>query len=166
MANPTTSKGNEARGNTGQHNTGGQGAMDKAKDLAGNAMDKAKDVAGQAVDKARDAASSVGEMVGHAASNLGHTASNVGRKADDLTSSAGTSIKNFGDTIREHAPQGMLGDAAKTVASTTNQVGRYLEEEGLSGMFDDVTNLIKRNPVPAILVGVGLGVLIGRVMRS
>jgi len=128
--------------------------------VAGQAVDKAKDVAGQAVDKAKEAASSVGEMIGH-------TASNVGRRADDLTSSAGSSIKNFGDTIREHAPQeGMIGDAAKSVASTTKQVGRYLEEEGLSGMFDDMTNLIKRNPIPAILVGVGLGVLIGRVMRS
>ena len=155
MANPTTSsKGNETRGTTGN-----QGTFDKARDTAGHAMDKAKDVAAQAVDKARDAASSVGEMVGDAAKN-------VGRKADDLTSSAGAGIKNFGDTIREHAPQGMLGDAAKTVGNTTKQVGRYLEEEGLSGMFDDVTGLIKRNPIPAILVGVGLGVLIGRVMKS
>jgi len=155
MANPTTSsKGNDTRGNTG-----GQGTFDKAKDTAGQAMDKARDVAAQAVDKAKDAASSVGEMVGHAASN-------VGKKADDLTSSAGTGLKNFGDTIREHAPQGMLGDAAKTVASTTKQVGRYLEEEGLSGMFDDVTSMIKRNPIPAVLVGVGLGVLLGRLLRS
>jgi len=142
MANTTTSsKGNDARA------------------AAGQAYDKAKDVASQAVDKAKDAASSVGEMVHD-------TAKNVGRKADDLTSSAGTGIKHFGDTIREHAPQGMLGDAAKAVANTTKQVGSYLEEEGLSGMFEDVTKLIKRNPIPAILVGVGLGVLIGRVMRS
>jgi len=148
MANTTS-----AKGNTGQ-------AFDKAKDVAGQAADKAKDVASQAMDKARDAASSVGEMVSN-------TASNVGRKADDLTSSAGSNIKNFGDTIREHGPQGgMLGDATKTVANTTKQVGRYLEEEGLSGMFEDMTSLIKRNPIPAILVGVGLGVLIGRVMRS
>jgi len=149
----SSSKGNDARAAAGQ-------AVDKAKDMAGQAVDKAKDVAGQAVDRAKEAASSVGEMISH-------TASNVGRKADDLTSSAGSSIKNFGDTIREHAPkEGMIGDAAKTVAGTTNQVGRYLEEEGLSGMFEDMTSLIKRNPIPAILVGVGLGVLIGRVMRS
>jgi len=143
MANTSTSsKGNEARTAVGQ------------------AADKAKDVAGQAMDKARDAASSVGEMAGHAASNLG-------RKADDLTSSAGSGIKGFGDTIREHGPQGgMLGQATKTVADTTKQVGKYLEQEGLSGMFDDMTSLIKRNPIPAILVGVGLGVLIGRVLRS
>jgi len=143
MANTTTgAKGNEIR------------------NAAGQAMDKARDVASNVADKAKDAASSVGGMVSD-------TAKNVGRKADDLTSSAGTGIKNFGDTIREHAPQGgVLGDAAKTVANTTKQIGSYLEEEGLSGMFEDVTKLIKRNPIPAILVGVGLGVLIGRVMRS
>jgi len=112
------------------------------------------------VEKAKEAASSVGDMVSNAATT-------VGRKADDVASSAGTGIKNFGDTIREHGPkEGMLGEASKTVANTTKQVGRYLEEEGISGMMEDVTNLIKRNPVPAILVGVGLGVLIGRVMRS
>jgi hypothetical protein len=153
MANTTSPKGNEARGTAGQ-------AMDKARDAAGNVVDKAKDVASQAVDKAKDAAASVGEMVSH-------TASNVGRKADDLTSSAGTGLKNFGDTIREHGPQGgMFGDATQTVADKTRQVGSYLEEEGLSGMFEDVTKLIKRNPIPAILVGVGLGVLIGRMLRS
>jgi len=134
--------------------------MDKAKDVAGQAVDKAKDVASQAVDRAKEAASSVGDMVHNAAST-------AGRKADDLTSSAGHSIRQFGDTIREHAPkEGMLGDASRTVADTTKQVGRYLEEEGLSGMMEDMTSLIKRNPIPAILVGVGLGVLIGRVMRS
>jgi len=154
MANPTTSsKGNEARTTAGQ-------TFDKARDTAANVADKAKDVASHAVDKARDAASTVGDMVSNAASN-------VGRKADDLASSAGSSIKNFGDTIRENAPrEGILGSAAKTAADTTKQVGRYLEEEGLSGMMEDVTSVIKRNPIPAILVGVGLGVLIGRLLRS
>src|SRR4051794_11632552 len=112
MANPTTgTKGNEARSATNQ------------------TFDKARDIASQGVEKAKEAASSVGEMVGNAASN-------VGRKADDLASSAGSGIKNFGDTIREHGPkEGMLGEASKTVANTTKQVGRYLEEEGLSGMM-------------------------------
>jgi ElaB/YqjD/DUF883 family membrane-anchored ribosome-binding protein len=142
MANTTSSKGNEAR------------------NVAGQAADKAKDIASQAVEKARDAASQVGEM----ASNVASTA---GRKADDYTSAAGSGIKNFGETIREHGPQeGVLGQATKTVASTTREVGRYLEEEGLSGMMEDVTTLIKRNPIPAILVGVGLGVLLGRLLKS
>jgi len=153
MANTTTSsKANEARSNAGQ-------AFDKAKEAAGNVADAAKSAAAQAGDKIKETAGSVGQM----ASNVASTA---GRKADEFTSSAGTSIKNFGDTIRENTPQsGILGEASKTVANTTKQVGQYLEQEGLSGMVEDLTNLIKRNPVPAILVGVGLGVLIGRVMR-
>jgi len=153
MANQTTgSKGNEARAAAGQ-------AVDKAREAAGHAGSAAKDIASQAIDKARDAASSVGEMASNAAST-------VGRKADDYASSAGSGIKSFGDTIREHGPQeGMLGSATKTVADTTKQVGRYLEEEGLSGMMEDMTTLIKRNPIPAILVGLGVGVLLGRLLK-
>jgi ElaB/YqjD/DUF883 family membrane-anchored ribosome-binding protein len=151
MANTTSSKGNEARNVAGQ-------AMDKAKDVAGQAADKAKDFASQAVDKARDAASHVGEMASNAAST-------VGRKADDYASSAGSGIKNFGDTIREHGPQeGMLGSATRYAADTIEEGGRYLEKEGLSGMMGDVTDLVKRNPVPALLVGIGIGFLLGRAL--
>jgi hypothetical protein len=38
--------------------------------------------------------------------------------------------------------------------------------EVLSGMMGDVTSLIKRNPIPALLIGLGVGVLIGRALRS
>ena len=41
--------------------------------------------------------------------------------------------------------------------------GRYLQEEGLKGIAEDVTNLIRRNPIPALLAGVGVGFLIGRI---
>jgi len=165
----------------------------KEEHRAGQAMDKARDSASQAVDKGRDAASSVGDALGHAASAVGSTvgnaasavgttvgnaasavgssvsnmASNVGHKADDMTSSAGSSIKNFGETIRDKGPQeGMLGSATQAVASTVEQTGQYLEQAGLSGMFDDLTEVIKRNPFPAVLVGVGVGILIGRALRS
>jgi len=154
----------------------------KEEHRAGQAMDKARDSASQAVDKGREAASSVGDALGHAASAVGATvgnaastaastvgnvASNVGHKADDLTQSAGSSIKNFGETIRDKGPQeGMLGSATEAVANTVEQTGRYLEQAGLSGMFDDLTEVIKRNPFPAVLVGVGIGILIGRALRS
>jgi len=135
-------------------------AYDKAKDVAGQAYDKAKDIAGQAYDKAKDTASSVGHMVGNAASS-------VGQSADNLTSSAGTQLKNLGDTIREKAPhEGMMGSASQAVANTLRDGGRYLEEAGLSGIGEDLTTLIRRNPVPAVLVGIGIGFLMGRMLRS
>lgn len=123
-------------------------------------LDRAKDAGFQAVDKAKEAASSVGEMVGHAASAAGKT-------ADNLTSSAGTGIKNLGDTISQHTPkEGIVGTASQAVASTLKQGGRYIEESGLSGMAEDVTDLIRRNPVPAVLIGIGVGFLLGRALRS
>lgn len=44
--------------------------------------------------------------------------------------------------------------------------GEYLEEKGLSGMAGDVTDLIRRNPLPALLIAVGIGFLIARSFRS
>jgi len=148
--NPTMDKAKDVAGQ----------AYDKAKDVAGQAYDKAKDVAGQAYDKAKDAASSVGDMVSNAASSVGKTAEN-------LTSSAGASLRNLGDTMRENTPhEGMLGTASQAVANTLRDSGKYLEEAGLSGIGEDLTQLIRRNPVPAVLVGIGIGFLMGRVLRS
>jgi len=122
--------------------------------------EKAKDIAQQAGEKAKDAASSVGDMVSSAASSVGKT-------ADKWTSATGSGMKNLGETIEEKGPQGgFLGSASHAVASTLEEGGKYLQQEGLSGMMDDVTNLIRRNPVPAILVGIGLGYLIGRTLGS
>jgi len=155
MANTTTSS-NKGK----EENRTNAPTMEKAKDVAAQAVDKTKDVASQVADRAKEAASSVGTMVSDAASN-------VGKKADELTSSAGSSLKGFGDTISRNAPhEGMLGDASQTVANTIKQSGRYLEEAGLSGIADDLTELIKRNPVPAVLVGLGVGFLLGRAFRS
>ena len=33
-------------------------------------------------------------------------------------------------------------------------------------MADDLTTLIKNNPIPALLVGVGIGFLLARITRS
>jgi hypothetical protein len=52
------------------------------------------------------------------------------------------------------------------VASALDSTGHYLEEQGLSGMAEDLTNLIRRNPIPALLIGVGLGYLLARMTRS
>jgi len=123
-------------------------------------MEKAKDAASTVLDKTKDAASSVGEMVSNAASN-------VGKKAEDMTASAGAGIKSFGDTLSHKAPhEGFLGDASQAVARGIKEGGKYIEEAGLGGMADDVTELIRRNPVPAVLIGLGLGFLLGRVLRS
>ena len=40
---------------------------------------------------------------------------------------------------------------------------RYLHEEGPKGAGEDVTSLIRRNPIPAILAGIGFGLVLAKL---
>jgi hypothetical protein len=125
---------------------------------ASNFGDKAKEIASEAGSKVKDVASAVAQKVGEAASF-------VGKKAEDATSAMGSGMKSLGGTIREHTPdRGMVGGATSAMANTLETGGRYLQEQGLSGIGDDVTNLIRRNPIPAVLIGVGVGFLVARAI--
>jgi len=122
--------------------------------------DKAKDAMHTATDAAKDAASQVGQAVSSAAGT-------VGRKAEDWTAAAGQKVENLADTLRHSGPdKGMLGKANEALAEGIERTGEYLHEKRLSGMMDDMTDLIKRNPIPALLVGLGIGYLLGKSLRS
>jgi ElaB/YqjD/DUF883 family membrane-anchored ribosome-binding protein len=145
---------------TPPHESGQPREHNKDLNPANEPMDKIKDLGSQVADKAKEAASSVSEMASHAATNLG-------KKADELTETAGTNVRHLGDRIEEQGPHGgMLGQASHTVADTLRSSGRYMEEARLSGMADDMTNMIRRNPMTAVCIGVGIGFLLGRAMRA
>jgi hypothetical protein len=155
MANPTNQMGNKG----GPASDAGK-TMDKAKDAAGGVMDKAKDMASDAAHKASDMAHNVADKARDYASQAGH-------KAENLTGKVGSGVESIGGSIRDHLPhEGTMGAVADRVADNVESAGRYLQEEGLSGMADDVTDLVRRNPIPALLVGIGLGYLIARATRS
>lgn len=135
-------------------------AVDKTKDAAQSATDKAKDLAGQAMDKGREVAGQVGDALSSAAGTVSH-------KAEDATSAVGSGIQQVASKVRDMGPeQGMLGSATRTVADAIDETGRYIHDKNLSGMVDDVTGLIRRNPLPAVLIGLGVGFLIGRALSS
>jgi ElaB/YqjD/DUF883 family membrane-anchored ribosome-binding protein len=124
-------------------------AKDKAKSVVENVTDKAKSVAGDVADKAKSAAGYVQE------------------KADQGVNYAGESLSSFGHTVRDRGPQaGVLGSANAAVAKTLEQTGDYLHEKGVSGMANDLTTMIKNNPIPSLLVGVGIGFLLARLTSS
>jgi ABC-type transporter Mla subunit MlaD len=115
-------------------------------DTANQAKDKAKSVANDVADKAKSAAGYAQE------------------KADQGASYAGEGVENLGRTVRERGPQsGMLGKANQAVADTLEQTGEYLHEKGVSGMAGDLTTMIKNNPIPSLLIGVGLGFVLARL---
>jgi hypothetical protein len=125
---------------------------------ATNMGEHAKDMAAEAAAKAKDIGSNVAQKASDAASF-------IGKKADDATSAVGAGMKSVAGAIRDKtSDKGMIGATGSAVANTLEQGARYLEEQGLSGIGNDMTNLIRRNPIPALLVGIGLGFLVARAI--
>jgi ElaB/YqjD/DUF883 family membrane-anchored ribosome-binding protein len=144
--------------------------LDRAREEAGKGVDRAREATDKGMDKMRDAAGHAGQALSSAASAatgaLSSAASTVGHKAEDVTSSVGTGLQSLGEKVREKGPDsGMLGRGKEAVAGAMEQTGRYIEDRNLTGMAEDVTNLIRRNPIPALLIGVGLGFLVGQLVR-
>ena len=120
-------------------------------------LDKAEKMVSSAVDNAKDAASYVAQTMSDAGST-------VQEKAHEATLAVGVGMKSLAGTIRENAPRdGVLGTASTAVADTLETGGRYLQNESLRGMTEDVANLIRRNPIPSVLVGVGLGFMLAKL---
>jgi len=90
----------------------------------------------------------------------------VGEQAECATSAVGSTMESLGQAIRSHQPaQGMLHNAGEAVASRLDSGSRYLEQHGLAGIGDDITEMIRRNPIPALLIGVGIGAVLARMVR-
>ena len=125
----------------------------------------------QAAGKAQEAVASVGEMASHAGSAVGamanQAACDVGKKADELTASAGAGIQQWGDRLSKNAPHsGVLGNASQAIARTVKDGGEYLEDAKLSGITEDIAQLVRRNPIPAVLIALGLGWFAAHKLRS
>jgi hypothetical protein len=160
MANPTGPAKNKTEERTTTPGTGAYGSeKTRTPDTTGY-VDKFREGATAVGDKAREAMSTAADKGREAMST-------AGQRAEDATGAVASGMQTLAGTIREKAPQsGFLGSTSSSVADTLERGGRYLEEQGLSGIGDDLTNLIRRNPVPSLLVGIALGFLVARATSS
>jgi gas vesicle protein len=125
--------------------------------------EKAKDVADKAGDKARDAADKAQGWMETAKDKAADVASTAKDKADSATQSVGRGMETAADKVRQYAPSGRV---TESVAGAIERGGEYLEEKGLSGVADDLVELVRKNPIPALLIGFGIGFLVSRALRS
>ena len=87
--------------------------------------------------------------------------------ADRATRAMGSGMESIGSAIHEHEPEhGLLHNAGEAIAERLEDGGRYLQTHGMTGMGEDLTNLIRRNPVPALLIGLGIGLLLARLTQK
>jgi hypothetical protein len=132
---------------------------------------KAQECGTAVADKANETTTSVVDKVKEVASSVAHTAENVacavGHKAEDAAAAVGSGMQSLAGTIRDKSPkEGTIADAGSAVASSLESGGRYLKEEGLSGIGDEVIQLIRRNPFPALLAGIAVGFLLARATAT
>src|SRR5437764_250593 len=161
--NPRAGDGNKPNpGNKGEQErtSGGQStlgaAAQGAREAASSAGQTARDVASSASQVARDTASSVSR-------SAGDIAARAGERAESAAGTVGGGMKSLAGTIRESLPQeGVAGNVSSYLAGTLERGGRYLQEEGLSGLADDLVGMGRRNPIPAVLISFGVGFLLAQ----
>jgi len=155
MANPTGNKGKDdfRTGTTGQGATGTTGVADKARDMASSAVETVRDTASNVADRAKDMASNVADTARDWASTAGH-------KVSDAASSVGSGLGSLASSARENVPGG------EYVADALESGTRYFQEHSFRDMADDLSGVIRRNPIPALLIGIGIGFLLARSTRS
>jgi hypothetical protein len=123
--------------------------MGNMQNAAGSAADKARDVARTAVESARDTATGVMDRARDAAGN-------VADKAREWTGGAVDAVKE----------SDVVNKAGEYVSDAWETGSRYLQEHNFKDMAEDVAGVIRRNPIPALLVGIGLGFILARSLRS
>jgi cell division septum initiation protein DivIVA len=162
MAN-TSNRGDALTGQAREQADAAKGHLQQAGSEARQAVSSAASGVAQ---KAQDTASNLAERAKDAASNVGQRASDVAHrvedKTDDALSSVGQRMSTMAGTLRQSAPRsGVVGSAAGAVADRLDSSGRYLQEHGVSDITDDLSGLIRRNPLPSLCVAFGVGFLIG-----
>ena len=120
--------------------------------------------------KIRETAGTLGKMAGAAVSAVenmaSQTAENFSDDADYLASSAGRGVQRIGEQLSRVAPDsGIVGVVSQSVVRTITEGGEYFEGSKLSGLRQDLTKVISRNPIPTILISIGLGWIASRMLR-
>jgi len=93
-------------------------------------------------------------------------ASSAATIASQPISAVGERIGSLADVIREKAPhEGAVGTAATTVAEKLDAAGSYLQAKNLDHMMGDLSNVLRRYPIPSLLAGLGIGYLLARSTR-
>jgi uncharacterized protein YjbJ (UPF0337 family) len=86
-------------------------------------------------------------------------AATVTSTAQDVASSAAEGAGTAATKAQE-----MAGAAASAVTDTVAGAGTYVQEKGVQALPGDLAGLIRRYPVPALLIGLGIGWWLSRTL--
>lgn len=113
------------------------------------ATDTAADRAREGTDKAAGVVSAIGEKAHDVAAAVGDYATQAKESVQHMASSAASKVEHAGEAVRD-----WTSDAVQ-------HPGQYLKAGG-----DELTSLVRRYPIPALLVGIGIGFLLAKATSS
>lgn len=132
--------------NDGPNRESVEGAAEKAKGAINAGMDSGKHAIESAIESASAGIQAAQQKLGAAVGAAREAASQVSGSVSDAASYAGEKAES----------------ATNSFGCAMESTGAYLKDDGLRHIAADVSDLIRRNPVPAMLIGVGLGFLIAQ----
>jgi ElaB/YqjD/DUF883 family membrane-anchored ribosome-binding protein len=139
-------------------------SAEKASTSAGAFVQRVQDNVEDATDDLRSTdASQIADTVKQKASDVGQQ---VTATTDAALNTAGQRIEHFASSVRTNAPSGTAGEVATKAADALEQSGQYLQQTSTSNLVSDVTDLVRRRPIPSLLVALGVGYLVVRALRG
>lgn len=95
------------------------------------------------------------EVINKATERAREMKDNTAEAAKSAYQQAGETLSNAASTVRENVG---------TVATAVSDGAHYIAEQGLGDLNAEVSALVRKHPLQALALGVGLGVLIGNAM--
>lgn len=93
-----------------------------------------------------------------------HLAATVKDKANAAVVGVGETLTGMAQRLRTQSPP-TFAPYAEKAAVGLEQAGAYLQRETGGGVFADLSSIVRRHPVPAVLAGVVVGFIFARKLR-
>ncbi len=99
--------------------------------------------------------------------NTGTDGLNGGRTGEQSTSSyVSSTIDSIGNAISEYLPNSeVFAKSGKAITDSFKTAEGYFKNHDMKAMSEDLTNVVKRNPLPSVWLGVGIGFLLGTTLN-
>lgn len=114
-------------------------------------------------DQVNTLSENVAEQTGKLKDAYNQTVSNVSEKADEWTAQTGSRLHEWGEQLKEnYGDCAAVGPAAQMIGDKLRMSGEYLEDSKFNGMVDDFAKVVKKHPLPAVAIALGLGWYLAR----
>ena len=83
-------------------------------------------------------------------------------KAAAATGKIAADVRTGFSSVVDKVKGKVTGDSVRKIGEAAGTIRNYVDDRGIQGLTDDVTKVIRQYPVPAMLFGILIGVLLAR----